>query len=701
MAVAARPPLPARPARAGAAVHSRSGAALLVALLAACAYAAFAAGAVRLPDEARLQVLLALVAVAAAGIWVAGPVAVSAPAAAWWGAGLLAAFGLWCALSIGWSVMPDRSWQEANRTLAYALVIVLAIVAGCATSRAIERVGTGYVIVAAAVALYALAGKVAPGLVDHAGQVSRLRAPLEYWNALAAVCCWGVPVAVRLVADTSRRAPWRLAALAATLVLVVVIGLTYSRGAVLALAVAVAVMTALGGARLRSLLVLGAVAVAALPVLGMAFASTALTTNGAPLAQRIHDGRALGGVLIVALALLLAAGWGAMRLEPRVLARWSPRASRRTWIAAGVAAGVACVLALGGLAASQRGLGGSVSHAWHSFTAVHEDRQFDPQRLVSTNSGNRWVWWQEAAGAFSDRPLQGWGAGSFPVTHKLYRTNELPVSQPHNVPLQFLAETGLVGALLALSGIALLLWAAVGRVRSLPSGAERDVGAALAAVAIAWLVHGCFDWDWDIPGVTVPALLFAGVLCARPGEQRHGATAFADPDRELSPGRWLALGAAVLAVLGFAVSAAVPAWSDAKASAAQEAAGSPGASPASVEQAQADALVAADLDPTAVRPLFVAAAIAEGRGRLVDARRYLLEAVHRQPSSSVAWLKLAQIAFELVDRRGTQSAARRALALDPASGPLRAIAQRAEAFLAPPSASATATGTPLPASAGP
>jgi hypothetical protein len=235
----------------------------------------------------------------------------------------------------------------------------------------------------------------------------------------------------------------------------------------------------------------------------------------------------------------------------------------------------------------------------------------------------------------------------------------------------------------------------------MPAGAERDIGAALAAVAVAWVVHGCFDWDWDIPAVTVPALLFAGVLCARPGMQRRGATAFADPERELGPGRWPALGAAVLVVLGFAVSAAVPAWSDAKASAAQEAAGRPGASPARVEQAQADALVAADLDPTAVRPLFVAAAIAEGRGRLVDARRYLLQAVDRQPSSSVAWLKLAQIAFELVDRRGTQSAARRALALDPASGPLRAIAQRAEAFLAPPSASATATGTPLPASAGP
>src|SRR5258705_10558132 len=126
MPVDARPPLHARPARAGAAVHSRWGVSLLVFLIAACAYAAFAAGAARLPDEARLQVLLALVAVAAAGIWVAGPVAVSAPPAAGGGAGLLAAFGLGCALSIGWSGPPDPPRQGANRTLGYALLVWLA-----------------------------------------------------------------------------------------------------------------------------------------------------------------------------------------------------------------------------------------------------------------------------------------------------------------------------------------------------------------------------------------------------------------------------------------------------------------------------------------------------------------------------------------------------------------------------------------------
>ena len=111
------------------------------------------------------------------------------------------------------------------------------------------------------------------------------------------------------------------------------------------------------------------------------------------------------------------------------------------------------------------GLGGTVSHAWHSFTTTRATSVSDPGRLLSADSENRWVWWKEAAGAFSDRPFGGWGAGSFGVVHLLYRRDTLSVQQPHSVPLQFLAETGIVGATLALLGLALLLLGAVRAVR--------------------------------------------------------------------------------------------------------------------------------------------------------------------------------------------------------------------------------------------
>ena len=52
----------------------------------------------------------------------------------------------------------------------------------------------GYLAVAVLVALYAVGGKVAPGLhiadvidLNHTRFIPRLRAPLDYWNALALV----------------------------------------------------------------------------------------------------------------------------------------------------------------------------------------------------------------------------------------------------------------------------------------------------------------------------------------------------------------------------------------------------------------------------------------------------------------------------------------------------------------------------------
>ena len=110
---------------------------------------------------------------------------------------------------------------------------------------------------------------------------------------------------------------------------------------------------------------------------------------------------------------------------------------------------------------------GWADDAWTKFTETSKDEVSDPARLVSSNSGNRWVWWKEAAGAWSDKPLQGWGAGSFAVTHKMYRDTELGVVQPHNMPLQFLAETGVVGTLLVSGALGFLLFCAFERVRTI------------------------------------------------------------------------------------------------------------------------------------------------------------------------------------------------------------------------------------------
>ena len=365
------------------------------------------------------------------------------------------------------------------------------------------------------------------------------------------------------------------------------------------------------------------------------------------------------------------------------------RLAGRVLVAAGVALLIGAVVAA---AASSRGLTGTVDHVRTEFTKRKQDKQNAPARLLSTNGGNRWVWWKEAAGAFSDRPLRGWGAGSFPITHKLYRRDDLEVLQPHSVPLQFLAETGVVGGVLGLGGLACLFAAGVGAVRRRLPAAQRGAAAALLGASAAWLVHCCYDWDWDIPGVSIPLFLFLGVLAGR-WVARPGGVPAAD---DAAGVRGASLAAVGLLMAVVVISAALPAWADSKATDALASLGGR-PTPRQLADAQKEADVAARLNPLAVSGLFAEASIAERRGRLGDARHDLLAAVQRQPYNQVAWYKLARIEFALADVPGVQRAFTRALALDPYGVVALEVAANVQRLRTPAEGSATATGTPLPA----
>ena len=279
----------------------RSGVALLVALVAVCAYAVFAHGAVGLPEEPRLQIGLAFVGVGAAiGLLLTRTLSLRAPADVWIGLGLLAGFAVWCGITLLWSVAPERTWAHINRAVAYTLVLVLALTLAASLPRAIERFAYGWLLVALACAFYGLAGKIIPGVeilgvsFNHTSQASRLRAPLEYWNALALVMVLAIPIALRMTTDATRRDPARLLGMFSLFVLIVCLGMTYSRGGILAFLAVVAVVTLLGAQRLRGLAVIGVTIVAAIPVLGLSFSRPALKGLYVPLDQRVPDGILLG-----------------------------------------------------------------------------------------------------------------------------------------------------------------------------------------------------------------------------------------------------------------------------------------------------------------------------------------------------------------------------------------------------------------------
>ncbi len=680
----------------------RSGTALVIALVAACTYAVFAHGATGLPVEPRLEIGIALVSIGAAVGWLfSRTLKLRAPVEAWVGVGLLTGFAVWCGIGLFWSITPDRTWQELNRTVAYVLVVVLAIAAGSSALKAIERLALAWLGLAVVVALYALGGKLIPGVhllgvdFDHTALYSRLREPLQYWNALALVVVLAVPIALRTTTDTRRKPAERFAAVGALYILLTCLGMTYSRGGLVALMVAVAVMTVLGGQRLRGLAVFGTTIVMLVPVLALAFSRPALKGIRIPLDERTPDGIVLCMVMAGSLIALLTAAWGLMRLEQRLA--WDDEKTRLVQRGLGTIVAVFALIVVFGIATSKGGPGAFFDNAWHQFTKTSQDKDSDPARIVSSNSGNRWVWWKEAAGAWSDKPLQGWGGGSFEVTHLMYRKVELPVLQPHSVALQFLAETGVVGAALAMGAFGFLIFAALARIRSMTEGRERDLAVALFAGAVAWLVHGFVDFDWDIPGVTIPALLFLGVLVAVPVRRDPSAAAVPladEPSGAVAP-RAAALALACV-VLGLViVSAWLPQWADSKANSAL--AVTTNAKEPELRSKTAEAVTGSKLDPTAVSSLLAAADLAQNRGRLLDARRYLLQAVDRQPYSLTAWRRILLLALDTADRRGASAAAQRLLELDPIGirdGTLALVA-RLSLFSVPAAGSPTATGTPL------
>lgn len=638
------------------------------ALLAVILYAGFDHGAVGAAPAARVEVAVAVIAAVAGAAWLGfDALRLRMSRTALLGLALLGGFVGWSGLTVLWSVAPDQTWVEVNRGLTYLVVLMLGVALGATQPGARILLSRGFLLLAGLVALYALGQKLVPGLhvggvfdLNRTGSIPRLQAPIGYWNALALFLALGVPAALELAADPRRSPRGRLVGAGALELLFLTIGLTLSRGGLFALAVALVV--AIGGAarRLPALAWLALVAVASVPPLVLGLTLQSLADAGAQLGRRERGGAILAGVLVLSLAGLYAGGRALLSREPRL--RDSVRGER--WARLAGRAGLAGIVASALIVAT-------LTHAWHHFTSPTAPSNFSPSRLLTTDS-YRWLWWKEAAHAFAARPVGGWGAGSFGVVHLIYRQNTLPVQQPHSVPLQFLSETGVVGALLGLGGLALLLVAAVRSARRGElHGAERGAAVALIGGVAAYFVHFLYDWDWSIPAVTLPVLLFLGVLVG--AHRRTGPT----DGRDTVHAR-LSLGTRVLAITGstlwlslFAVSAILPSLAASDARAALVDASS--SSRTALAAAQAEARRASSLDPVSDAGLRAEASIVLHRGELGRARYDLERAVDREPSDELAWNDLIGVDSVLGDRAGARQAARRVIALDPYGPAARAV----------------------------
>jgi O-antigen ligase len=149
---------------------------------------------------------------------------------------------------------------------------------------------------------------------------------------------------------------------------------------------------------------------------------------------------------------------------------------------------------------------------------------------------DRYDYWRVALRALAAEPLHGVGAGGWAVWWLRYRTVNAFAQDAHSLPLQTLAELGLVGAALLLAFFAGIALAARAAHRGAPALAAGPI-----AAFVVYAAHAPLDWEWQMPAVTIVALVLAGSLlalaegAARPPAPAPAPQVATAPPRSLAP----------------------------------------------------------------------------------------------------------------------------------------------------------------------
>ncbi len=541
-------------------------------------------------------------------------------------------FVVWNGVTILWSAAPDRSWEYFNRGLVYLAFGVLGAFVGSAVAPRFAVWLLGGLI--AATCLWALAGKAVPALYDDYGRLARLRSPVGYWNALALVLVFALPLALWVATRPRYSRRVKAGAVVLLFALLVALVLTLSRGGILAALVIVGLWLWLARERFDSVVALVIAAVPAAGVLAVAFALPGISQGSQPRSVRVEDGAWFALMFVLGAMVAFAAAY---------LVRERPSLARQRLLLR-IAAGVTGVLLLVGV--------GVIASRGNPLKG--EEVVQSPSRLSKGSLNNRWDWWKEAREAFEGQPLVGTGAGSFELVHRKLRTNDVVVREVHSLPLQFASEMGLVGLLLAggAAGAALLgAWRALGRL----DGDERAAAAALGVALPTFLVHGAIDYDWEFVALCGPLFFVTGFLLATGRREAVRVRRRA----------W-ALVVVIVAWAGL-YSIAAPRFAEAGVADAYAE-----LERGDVEDAVASAKAAHSLDPLSIEPLQAWASAEEAQNHLPRARDLYVRAVELQPLNWVAWYELGRFDQEVLgDDRAAERELRRAIELDPHGCPAR------------------------------
>jgi O-antigen ligase len=492
----------------------------------------------------------------------------------------------------------------------------------------------------------ALATKIFPTLSAETERVARLNSPIGYWNVLALLTVFALPLALWIAAPRTRPDWLRATGVLYLYAALVALLLTFSRGGV-AVGIAAAVLWLLiARPRIESA---AAMAIALAPtfvVVGWAFSRPGLTKDNEPRSLQVHDGRWFALALVLGGAVAFGVAWWVSRNERRrpLGGEWRLRLGR---LLVGAAV-VAVVIGIGALLAA----GITPSRVLHKFSEPTASPVVSgPTHLTSVASTSRWNWWQEAWKSWRKHPAVGTGAGTFDLTHRMLRVDGTVATEPHNLPLQFMAETGIVGFLLF---VGLVVAGAGGLVETLRrlEGEDRLAAAALVVALFAYVVHSVVDFDWDFAAVTAPAVLVLGLLLAagRPAlprlrpEARRGILA-------------VAAGAIAAAAL---YSLAAPWLANRRVDDAYSA-----LARGDLAGAASDARSGHNLNPLSVDALLAWGAAEASKGNVAGAGHLYTKAISLQPDNWRPWYYRARLLDNIAGPKAALFDAQQAAARDP------------------------------------
>ena len=410
--------------------------------------------------------------------------------------GALAGLSAWVAIGASWAPLGGPAQDDLIRDLLYLAGLLLAITAWRRRDelRRVEPVlAAGTLVVVG----YGLAGRLLPDLVEQQPSISaagRLDQPLTYWNAMGALAAMGFVLCARVSGDAGRPLALRAAAAASAVPLAAGVYVSFSRGALAALAAGVVVLLLLAPGRDQ----LGAAAIAV--VAGLVAAVAVSLLPGVESLEGSAADRRADGLVMLAVLLALAAGAAAALAR---LARGS-HGERSDAEPAGLLRRRGLVAALALLLI----IGAPLAAAAFDDSGENAREGATAERLSDVGS-NRYDYWGVALGQFAADPLRGDGSGSFEVEWRREREIDEAVGDAHSLPLETAAELGLIGLALLTGLVGAVALAARRSWRADPA-----LTSGMAAALTVWAVHACLDWDWEMPALTLVAVVLAGALLA-------------------------------------------------------------------------------------------------------------------------------------------------------------------------------------------